>query len=173
MNDKTHFSAPWGVPLLVMTTLSIVILIGIPVLYILFSPPKNIYLILGMIILPLIILFISVFFIIRGYILTPEAIFIQRLCWKNKLDLTDIVSAGVDPNAMDKSIRTFGNGGMFCFAGAFYNKRLSSYRAFATDPKLSVVLKFKNRTVVVTPDKPSEFVEKINRILIKRNYKSV
>ncbi len=173
MNDKTHFSAPWGASLLAMTPLSIIILIGIPVIGILSGPRQNIGWIIGMIVLPLTILFISVFFIIRGYILTEEAIFIQRLFWKNKLDLTDIVSAEADPHAMAKSIRTFGNGGLFCFAGAFYNKRLSSYRAFATDPKLSVVLKFKNRRVVVTPGKPKEFVERINRILVKRNYRSI
>lgn len=167
MNDETHFFAPWGVSLKVITTLSILILGGLPITYILFCPPQNIYLILGMIVLPLAILFISAFFTIRGYILTPEAIFIQRLCWKTKLDLTNIVSAEVDPNAMNKSIRAFGNGGLVCFAGAFYNKRLSSYRAFATDAKLSVVLKFPNRTIVVTPDKPDEFVEKINKIRLR------
>lgn len=173
MSDETAFSAPWGTSLKVMTTLSILILTGIPLTGILSGPHQNIGWILGMIILPLAILFIATFFTIRGYILTPKALFVQRLGWKLKLDLANLISAEVDPNAMAKSIRTCGNGGMFCFAGAFYNKRLASYRAFATDPKRSVVLKFSNRTVVVTPDKPDEFVEKINKILTERENKGI
>jgi hypothetical protein len=52
---------------------------------------------------------------------------------------------------------------MFCFAGAFHNKKLGSYRAFATDNNRTVILKFSNRTVVVTPDNPEEFVKRIKK----------
>ncbi len=52
---------------------------------------------------------------------------------------------------MKGSIRTFGNGGLFCFSGRFRNRKLGSYRAFATDPKLAVVLRFPDKIVVVTP----------------------
>jgi hypothetical protein len=167
MNDETTFSAPWGASLKVMTLLFILILVGIPLIGISSGPRQNIGWIV-MIVMPLAILIIAAFFTIRGYILTPQALFIQRLGWKSKLDLTNLVSAEVDPTAMDKSIRTCGNGGIFCFAGTFYNKKLLFYRAFATAPRRSVVLKFPKRTVVVTPDKPDEFVEKIKKILTKR-----
>ena len=82
----------------------------------------------------------------------------------SKIALTDLVAAEVDSNAMAKSVRTFGNGGLFCFAGYFWNKKLGTYRAFATDLKRCVVLKFPNRTVVVTPDNPEEFVARIKEL---------
>jgi hypothetical protein len=78
--------------------------------------------------------------------------------------LSGLKSAEVDTEAMSKSIRTCGNGGLFCFAGAFNNNRLGSYRAFATDPKRAVVLRFSDRTVVVTPDQPDDFVMRIKQI---------
>jgi hypothetical protein len=83
-------------------------------------------------------------------VLTADTLLIQRLFWNSKIDISGLLSAEADTDAMNRSIRTFGNGGMFCFAGAFNNKKLGSYRAFATDPKRSVVLRFPKRTIVVT-----------------------
>jgi hypothetical protein len=84
---------------------------------------------------------------------------VQRLGWHSELILKNLVSAECDPEAMKRSIRVFGNGGFFCFAGKFRNKRLGVYRAFATAPHLAVVLRFTDRMVVVTPDNPEEFVK--------------
>ena len=39
-----------------------------------------------------------------------------------------------------------------------------SYEAYATDPRRSVVLRFADRVVVVTPDDPSAFVEAVNAV---------
>lgn len=77
------------------------------------------------------------------------------------MDLTDLQSVEVDPRAMTKSIRLIGNGGLFCFAGLFKNKHLGKYRAFATNPRNAVVLRFSHRTVVVTPEEPESFAEAI------------
>ncbi len=62
------------------------------------------------------------------------------------------------PTAMAGSLRIAGNGGLFSFTGWFWSRRLGRYRAFVTDPARSVVLKFSDRTVVVSPDVPEEFV---------------
>lgn len=164
MNHDVTFNAPWGIWLKLITALSIFILAGIPLIGIFSGPRDNIPWILSMIVMPLFILVIAAFFTIRGYVLSRDMLLVQRLGWNSKLNLTDLISAEAYPEAMSRSIRTFGNGGMFCFAGAFRNKKLGSYRAFATDPKRSVVLKFSNRTVVVTPDKPEEFVAKITEL---------
>jgi hypothetical protein len=66
---------------------------------------------------------------------------------------------------MSYSIRTFGNGGLFSISGLFRNKTLGSYRAYATDPKRAVVLKYKKRTIVVTPDRPDVFAARIESIV--------
>jgi hypothetical protein len=163
-DQNVAFGAPWGTPLKSMTAVSIAILTGIPLIGISSGPRENVGWILVMVVMPLAILIIAAFFAIRGYLLTPQTLFVQRLGWKSKIDLTDLASAEPDPDAMAKSIRTCGNGGIFCFAGFFHNRKLGSYRAFATDRKRSVILRFPGRTVVVTPDRPDEFVETIKKL---------
>jgi hypothetical protein len=161
MESGARFNAPWGTSLKVVTGVSVVILISIPILGAFIGSGGNTTRFCGMIMLPLLILFIASFFLIRGYVLTDTALSIQRLGWNYTLDLTTLMAAEADKDAMARSIRMFGNGGLFCFAGAFRNKKLGSYRAFATDPKRAVVLKFVDRVVVITPDKPEEFVTTI------------
>jgi hypothetical protein len=164
MDYPMTFRAPWGILLRSITALSVILLIGIPLIGIFSGPRGNIVWVLAMIAMPLAILIISAFFSIFRYDLTEDTLWIRRLGWCSKLDLSSLITATVDAEAMAKSIRTFGNGGLFCFAGLFYNKKLGSYRAFATDPKRAVVLKFSDRTVVVTPDDPEAFVASIKKM---------
>ena len=89
-------------------------------------------------------------------------LYVQRIGWKSKIDLTELNSVQVDPTAMSKSIRLFGNGGLFCFAGIFRNHKLGRYWAFATSPKKSVILRFPKRTIVVTPEDPDRFAEMVH-----------
>lgn len=165
MDREITFSAPWATPLKAITAFSVLILLGIPLIGVFSGPRDDVFWILCMILMPLSILIIAAFFIIRGYVLTSETLLVRRLIWDLKIDLTELMSAEVDPDAMTRSIRLFGNGGLFCLAGVFRNKKLGMYRAFATDPKRSVVLRFSTRTIVVTPDRPEEFVARIKESL--------
>ena len=113
--------------------------------------------------LPLILLVTAALFTIRGYYLTDKNLVIQRLFWKTKIDLTGLMRIEKDTVAMKKSIRTFGNGGLFSLSGWFRNCKLGNYRAWATDPKRAVVLRFQNRTLVITPDNADRFIEKIRQ----------
>ena len=114
--------------------------------------------------IPLLIASGSSLFVIRGYIITRDTLFIQRFFWHSRIDLSDLRSYEIDPDAMKGSVR-FGNGGLFCIAGFFRNGKLGNYRAYATDPKLAVVLKFSDKTVVVTPDNPEQFVAALKEIV--------
>ena len=158
MNRETKFSAPWCTLLKGMTAFCAVVLIGIPITVMNHAAPQQI---LWSVLFPPAILLAGAFFVIRGYELRPDNLLVRRLGWSSRIDLTDLLSAEVDPKAMSGSIRTCGNGGLFCFAGLFRSKRLGSYRAFATDPARSVVLRFPNRTVVVTPGDPEAFVNAV------------
>lgn len=164
MNDQLKFKAPWGASLKIITVFAVIILIVIILIGILSGPANNTSWMLGMVGLPFFILVVTPFFSIRGYILSNNTLVIERPGWNTRLALDDLVSAETDHEAMAGSVRTFGNGGMFCIAGAFSNSRLGNYRAFATDPKLSVVLKFTEKIVVITPDDPLRFVEKLKEI---------
>ena len=162
--ETITFNAPWGTPLKVMTGFSLLILIGVPVIGLVTGPQSNPGWIFSMIVLPLLILLSAAFFVIRGYILMEDTLLVQRLGWASRIDLSDLNAAETDPEAMTRSIRTFGNGGLFCFAGKFRNKKLGSYRAFVTAPKRSVILRFTDRTIVVSPEEPEAFTARIREL---------
>ena len=105
---------------------------------------------------------IAVLFTIRGYSITRDAIIVHRLFWNTRLPRAELESAKFDPNATDKSIRTFANGGVFSFSGFYHNHTLGNYRAFLTDPKQTVVLTYPKRTVVISPAQPEDFVRELN-----------
>ncbi len=109
--------------------------------------------------IPLVLIAVSALFTVRGYVITPDAILVQRLFWNTALNRRDLVSVAVDPTALQQSLRTCGNGGLFSFTGFYWNTRLRSFRAFVTDPRLCVVLTFSKRTVVVSPDYPVSFCQ--------------
>jgi len=107
---------------------------------------------------PLVVLFSAVPFTIRGYTIAADVLLVHRLFWTTRLPLAGLQSAEFEPEAMRRSIRLFGNAGLFSFTGFFRNKLLGAYRAFVTDQHRTVVMRFLKRTVVVSPAAPEEFV---------------
>lgn len=108
--------------------------------------------------LPLAILLFAVLFLIRGYTVGPDAILVHRLFWVTRLPLKGLQSAKFDPEAMRRSIRLCGNGGLFSVSGFYRNQMLGTFRAFVTDPHRAVILHYSSRTVVISPAAPEEFV---------------
>ncbi len=107
---------------------------------------------------------LSALFTIRGYELDGAVLRIRRLLWSTLLELDGLRSVEADPEAMKRSLRLFGNGGLFSFTGLFRSKKLGNYRAYVTDPGRAVVLKFGNRTVVVSPGDPTLFARRIQEL---------
>jgi hypothetical protein len=145
--------------LVVVTALASSILLGIPVIGWIALPasiPAASRLL--MTVVPLLILLGTLPFAVRGYGIQKGTLRILRPGWVTRLGLGQLLSAEADPAAMSGSLRIAGNGGLFSFTGWFWSRRLGRYRAFVTDPARSVVLKFSDRTVVVSPDAPEEFV---------------
>jgi hypothetical protein len=158
------YKAPWSTSLIVISSLATILCVGIST--------GMLWKLGGLLrvvaVIPLAILFGSALFTIRGYTITSDAILVQRLFWTTRLPLAGLQSAQFEPSAMRSSLRTFGNGGLFSFTGFFRNKQLGAYRAFVSDPNQTVVLRFSDRTVVVSPAAPEEFVQDISI----RNYVS-
>jgi len=100
-------------------------------------------------------------FSIRGYSITADAVLIHHWIWTTRLPLAELQSAQFEPNAMRGSLRTFGNGGFFSFSGYYRNPTLGSYRAFVTDFRHTVILRFVDRTIVISPSPPEEFVKAV------------
>jgi hypothetical protein len=100
-------------------------------------------------------------FSVRGYEVTNRSLYIRHLGWSSKIELTNLVDAKIDPQAIEKSSRVWGNGGLFSFTGSFRNSRLGTFQVYATDPDRAVVLRLPERTVVVTPDDPDRFIHAV------------
>jgi len=100
-------------------------------------------------------------FMVRGYELSRDVLLIRRVGWKTRIPLEQLISAEADPEAMNRSWRVWGNGGLFAICGLFRNKKLGSYRAYATNPAHAVVLRFSKGTIVVTPTNPAAFATAI------------
>ena len=153
------YRAPWSTSLIVFSLLVTVLCVGISAVAWWESDVKH----AGspsrwLALLPLFLLFATAPFTIRGYTIAPDVILVHRLLWSTPLPRVGLESAQVEPDAMRRSLRTFGNGGAFSFTGFYYNKRLGSYRAFVTDPRRAVVLRYSYRRVVLSPGQPGDFV---------------
>lgn len=111
--------------------------------------------------IPLACLAIAALFMVTGYTISPTGLVIHRLLWSTVMPLPAPVEAMVDPAACTGSMRLFGNGGLFVYAGWFRNQRLGRYRAFATNFAFTVVLRSAGRTIVITPDSPAAFVDAV------------
>jgi len=98
-------------------------------------------------------------FSVRGFTVRGRELWVQRPMWQTRLPLHDLKAAQVDPAAMKGSWRSAGNGGLLAFTGWFRSKKLGKYRAFVTDQDRCVVMEFKDRKLVVSPDDPEGFVE--------------
>jgi hypothetical protein len=154
-----HYEAPWSTSLIVLSVLTIVVCLGATAGAWLSLAGKHPPGAIGCAsLLPLVILFGAAPFTIRGYSIASDCILVHRLLWSTVLPRAGLESASVEPNAMRGSLRTFGNGGAFSFTGFYYSKRLGSFRAYVTDLRRTVVLRYANRRVVLSPAAPEDFV---------------
>lgn len=159
--SEHFFRAPWGRRLIAFTVLGSGLLWGLPLLGILTGPrdqPRGWLLTVA---LPLLIWAIAALFTVRGYVLAGDTLQVQRLGWQTRLSLQNLQSADYRPYAMRRSWRLLGNGGLFSFTGKFRNAELGTYRAFVTDLEHTVVLTFPDRKIVLSPEQPGEFVDRV------------
>ncbi|MEM8600825.1 MAG: PH domain-containing protein [Bacteroidota bacterium] len=146
-----HFPASWGTKLKVLTTVFVAILVGVSITA-------------GTIgtIIALVILLLSLGLGVRGYSLSDDTLYVHRFGWATRYQLADLTSADLAPYATLGSVRTFGIGGLFGFVGYFRNETLGSYLAYVTDAENTVVLKFGDKPIVISPADPAAFVSRLN-----------
>jgi hypothetical protein len=159
-----HFStAPWATCVKLGSSLGTVALVAAGYAASRAIPPSGLAHLFGSVVacVPPAIALGAALFAVRGYELGPAHLRVQRLLWTTELTLVGLQRVWHDPEAMKGSLRLFGNGGMFSITGLYRNRALGRYRAFATDPKSSVVLVQRNRVLIVTPVDPRAFVEAV------------
>ncbi len=152
-----RFDAPWCPLLGWQTLLGSGLLLGVAVALWLVPGRDEVTAKAAATIVILLVLAGTALFSVRGYRLDGRQLQVERLLWTTRIPLDELRAAEVAPDAMRRSIRLCGNGGLFAFTGWFRNRRLGTYRVFATDPARSVVLRFAHRRIVVTPDDPGSF----------------
>jgi hypothetical protein len=97
---------------------------------------------------------------VRGYGFDSGTLLVQRLVWTTRVSLEGLRSVVQDPTAIGLlSIKAFGNGGLFAILGWRRVRPYGWCRVFATDPARAVVLECKSIHIIVTPDRPAEFVQ--------------
>jgi len=101
---------------------------------------------------------VAALFVVRGYAWGDGTLYVRRLLWTTRVPLGALREARIDPQAGAGSLRLFGNGGLFVFAGWFRNARLGRYRAFVTDWQRATVLRADTGTVLLSPADPAGFV---------------
>jgi hypothetical protein len=155
-----EFSAPWSRSLRVTTAVTVALLLAVAALGLLLAPR-------GLarwppVLLPLLILLSALPFMVRGYMLTEDAIQVRRLGWRSVLPLDGLVAVTGEPEGLRGAVRTFGNGGLFGISGWFWSRRLGAFRAYATDPARVVLLRYRDgRKVIVTPGDVQHFVVRV------------
>lgn len=153
--DKFFKASAWD-PLLQFITIAVTLS---ALAFIYYNPKPVTIVVMGALIL------IPPFFMIKGYSINEQKLIIHRLGWTKELDLNDLASAEFNPQAIRGSWRLLGNGGLYGWIGTFSNKELGTFRAYATNRYKCVVLKLKNKTLIVTPNSPREFVESIKTLI--------
>ena len=161
----TRYKATWGRPLIVVSAVATLVCLAIPFwgrqFFSGLSHPFGSWLAM----LPLVLLLCSALYSITGYTLTDDTLIIHRPGWRTRIPLAGIEAAEVSPGAMRGSLRIFGNGGLYSFTGWYWNRVLGKYQAFVTTLDNTVVLRFRDRRIVVSPDRPDDFVREITRTI--------
>ena len=109
---------------------------------------------------PAIALF-TLLYVVIGYELKAQQLRIRRLLWFTDVPLYGLQRIYADPVIMKCSIKVCGNGGLFSITGVYQNSVLGRYRAFVTNPEKAVALVLSDRTIVISPESPEDFVQAI------------
>ncbi|TRY33888.1 helix-turn-helix domain-containing protein [Aliiglaciecola sp. M165] len=106
--------------------------------------------------------FISIFFVtltylvfsIQGYSVIDNRLLIHHIGWSSNFDLSSLSSIEVNPYVMMGAIRIFGVSALFVSTGRFRSNVIGKFKAYITNPKNGLVLRFDDEQIVITPDDP-------------------
>jgi Bacterial PH domain len=153
-----EFAAPWGLRLIVTTSAVAMLLAGVVIAL------SRRLVGFGRIVAIGLIVALEVGMLstaILNYQINDDAIMVRQAWSEVEIPLQSLQSVDIRPHAMDKSRRTNGNEGVFAISGRYSNEALGNYRAYVTDPSRTVVLRTSTGIVVLSPDRPEDFVTSV------------
>lgn len=162
MPPRREYGAPWGRSIKVITPLTVGLILlaaaGLITAAVLDPRTPRWAPVLGLTTLGA-VLTVPLLFLVRGYRLDgADELVILRPFHATRISLAGLQAAERCPGAFTGLTVRAGNGGMGGFIGWFWNRSLGGYRAWVTDPRRSVLLKFPDRRVVLSPDDPDAFI---------------
>jgi hypothetical protein len=165
--EPLDFSAPVGSRVRALTAFTfaivpVAIVINLAVRDFLRLPAQTVLvMVLAPLIAYLVIVPVAYFSRVLLYRLTPDELQVVRPSRVNRFPLRGLSGAEADRHAMAWSFKIIGNDGLGAITGRYRNSRLGSFHALVTDRDHAVILRWPERTLVVSPDRPEEFAERI------------
>ena len=104
-------------------------------------------------------------YVVRGYTLTQDEIIVRQLGKLTRLRLDDVQSIDGKPDALKGAWRLLASAGIFSYSGWYWSRELKRFHAMASDPSRTVVIRLINRTVVITPHDPQQFIMRARTLL--------
>jgi hypothetical protein len=162
---QSFAAAPWPTALKVTSGVGTALLIGVWYGAGMDVPVRGLAHWVGTLVtlLPPALLLGAALFVVQGYEVDAQALRVRRLLWSTLVPLAGLTRVWQDPQAIKRSIKIFGNGGLFAFTGLYKSDALGRYRLYATDPARAVIVQLPDRTVVVTPAYPHAFVQYLSQ----------
>lgn len=156
MKTMSFAPKPLCTSIKVVSAIFTALMLGIPIYTLFYDKPVPAAPVIQLL-FPLIWL-LGIASLIRSYELTKGLLVVKRPFWSNHFQLgRNALAFQKKPTGL--TIRTFGNGGAFSGSGYFWNKEIGTFRAFVTDPREGVWIKTPEKTLLVTPDDPAEFMK--------------
>jgi hypothetical protein len=95
-----------------------------------------------------------------GYEITHGELIISRYLGNVSIPRSDIQQVSLlSQESIKRSIRTFGNGGLFGYVGKFYNRTMGKMTWYITRRDSLVLVETKDgRKILLSPDEPEQFV---------------
>lgn len=114
--------------------------------------------------LPVISFFVVYLFRPNNYSISNDKLLIHRMIGNIEINRANIQSVQeIDESQVKNSIRTFGVGGFFGSFGKFWNSKLGNMTWYVTRRNNFVLVETKDqKKIILTPDKPEEFVAFFN-----------
>ncbi|HEX9785953.1 MAG TPA: PH domain-containing protein [Opitutaceae bacterium] len=100
---------------------------------------------------------------IRCYRLTGGFLVVERVLPKPQFPLVGLESVAFEPGSTAYAFKVIGIDGLGAMAGRFRNLKLGKFRAYLTDGDRAVVLRWPKQTLVVSPERPADFVEAVRK----------
>jgi len=114
--------------------------------------------------LPVILFFVVYLFRPNNYSISNDKLLIHRILGNIEIQRNNIQSVQeIDESQVKNSLRTFGVGGFFGSFGKFWNSKLGNMTWYVTRKNNFVLVETKDKKkIILTPDKPEEFVAFFN-----------